>query len=940
MTPYTASTGSISLCNTTVGADTNPPLLRIANGAYYRWASVERWQCAYTDEHNQDSANQPALAQRIGGADFNVRIKVAVPALTGTERYKVYSSGNYKPIGLMQYYGDSSKMYFGLITGSYQKNKSGGVLRSKMTDVGDVNSGDINRSTGCFTGANGGIIKTLNNLEIIRYNLSDGTYNTPDTCSWGLSSFTDGNCSNWGNPTGEMYYEAMRYFAGKSGDTSAYSFSGADYISSLKKETWNSQVDPYSYNPTCAKPFILSISDPSPSYDSDQLPGGYSSFGSITGDITGLDVSVWADKIGDNEGLGTGTYFIGQSGTTSDSQCTVKAIPNLSRVRGLCPDAPSREGSYYLPALAYYARNNAIRTDKSIPKITTYSVVLSSGGPTIDVSVGGSTVKIIPACFDNSLSRSCSLVNFRVISKTATTGEFYVNWEDSLQGGDYDMDADGRMFYTVSGDNITVETRVEKSSTGYDLRVGYVISGTTTDGLYLEANNGSAWGTYTCASAGKCASRTHTKGTSTAQLLKDPLWYASKYGAYMDSNGDGKPNTQKEWDADSNGVPDTYFYASNALLLEQKIIQALNDILRRASSGTTVVSLPPTQSRESYIIAQSYFYPSRIENGTTISWIGYLRTLWADLVGNVRENTDTASESDVLKYFDTIKDKIIAFVFSSTEQSYVAKIYNDSDGDSAPDSCSSGEAGLDNVAAVWEAGPQLKARSPDARVIKTWVDSNSDGVVDAGEYVDFSTSLKSTFKPYWGFVSGGVCDDDCAESVIKYVRGYDLPTPSGDEFRLRQGDNTTGSNIATAWKLGDVIFSTPKIAPNRAVNGYGTRYRDSTYTAFVNSDRIKNALPLAIMGANDGMVHAFRIGKLEDIAPPTTTGGGKQIGKLSTSGANLGSEEWAYIPKNVVPYLRWYCESDYCHIPTRRVFHYRGCFDRRLFVYCGWHQNS
>ena len=41
-------------------------------------------------------------------------------------------NGVYKPIGLLQRYGETDRMKFGLMTGSYTKNTSGGVLRKNI----------------------------------------------------------------------------------------------------------------------------------------------------------------------------------------------------------------------------------------------------------------------------------------------------------------------------------------------------------------------------------------------------------------------------------------------------------------------------------------------------------------------------------------------------------------------------------------------------------------------------------------------------------------------------------------------------------------------------------------------------------------------------------------------------------------------------------------
>ncbi len=60
-------------------------------------------------------------------------------------------------------------------------------------------------------------------------------------------------------------------------------------------------------------------------------------------------------------------------------------------------------------------------------------------------------------------------------------------------------------------------------------------------------------------------SRHFTPGSTTAaQLLRDPLWYAAKWGGFIDTNKDGIPNdadpvakTPSEWDQDGDGSPTT-----------------------------------------------------------------------------------------------------------------------------------------------------------------------------------------------------------------------------------------------------------------------------------------------------------------------------------------------------------------------------------------------
>ncbi|UCF72421.1 MAG: hypothetical protein JSW35_09585, partial [Deltaproteobacteria bacterium] len=65
-------------------------------------------------------------------------------------------------------------------------------------------------------------------------------------------------------------------------------------------------------------------------------------------------------------------------------------------------------------------------------------------------------------------------------------------------------------------------------------------------------------------------------------LLKD----AAKNGGFVDRNGNNSPDLTEEWDADSDGDPDTYYRADNGYQLEAKVLKAINEILARAASGT------------------------------------------------------------------------------------------------------------------------------------------------------------------------------------------------------------------------------------------------------------------------------------------------------------------------------------------------------------------
>jgi type IV pilus assembly protein PilY1 len=85
----------------------------------------------------------PTARNPASGPDFRARVQVCVTGALGSEKCKQYPDGNYKPIGLLQTYGDDGQLNFGMISGSYDKNTSGGVLRKDISPfAGNPSIGD------------------------------------------------------------------------------------------------------------------------------------------------------------------------------------------------------------------------------------------------------------------------------------------------------------------------------------------------------------------------------------------------------------------------------------------------------------------------------------------------------------------------------------------------------------------------------------------------------------------------------------------------------------------------------------------------------------------------------------------------------------------------------------------------------------------------------
>ncbi len=628
--------------NTTLTNSTHPLLRYIRNSDFriWEWVSIERPVAGSKCLHGSTGPSCGTITDR--------RVRVAVCVAGKLEdNCQTYPNGNSKPTGILHDFGEADRMYFGLLTGSYAKNTAGGTLRSNMASFSE----EINPNDGRFINDSGyikddGIVATINRLRTIEFNGSQYS------CGWITTRpINDGECSMWGNPVGEMMYEAMRYFAGASGPHSTYDIGASAKDSttlSLPQPNW---VSPYKSQaqggggyPACAIPVMTVVSDINPSYDF-KLPGSEWSDLSASGtpSISGLNVSTEVDAIWNSEGGGSRNIFIGESDGVADSAPTAKTVSNLSTVRGLAPEEPSKLGTYYSAGVARFGANNKIGGDK---EMMTYTVALASPLPKIEFPVGNNTVTVVPFAKSVGGSGISATGNFQptnqivdyYVAQIANTdpqgsdadptinggrpyAEFRINYEDVEQGADHDMDAIALYTLAVNASGkLDITLKSEYAAGGIDQYMGYAISGTSNDGVYLEicdlsdgqTNNGVFNDKSRCAAQvryrlntppgqdpGWCttaaglvstecvglpynASRTFTpSNTPGATLLNNPLWYAAKHGM-----PDRAP-------ASVTGDPNNYFLVTNALTLKDQLTSAFNDIMQRNSSVTS-----PTISTE------------------------------------------------------------------------------------------------------------------------------------------------------------------------------------------------------------------------------------------------------------------------------------------------------------------------------------------------------
>lgn len=312
-------------------------------------------------------------------------------------------------------------------------------------------------------------------------------------------------------------------------------------------------------------------------------------------------------------------------------------------------------------------------------KVKTLAASLTGGAPRIDIPIPNSNPKKYVYITPESVMASGTLgapLTFASISSSATHGAFIVTWNDALMGGDYDMDITGFLRYDLvantaspSGWDVKVTTDIPAVCGGAAGTHGFSIIGVgSANGRYLTHQHNNTgiltsmpptseylcgdttyrartgpFGTYAstvCNVTGNGSTGVPTLPTLTSYctvkttaypvsmtfqmalngagdaLIKDPLWYAAKYGNFDSStkNGDGTftdvalPPNVASWDKTnvdgtlgSDGIPDGYFLARRPELLEQQLRRALEDVAKASSAAPAVSSSQLTSGSYKYV---------------------------------------------------------------------------------------------------------------------------------------------------------------------------------------------------------------------------------------------------------------------------------------------------------------------------------------------------
>jgi type IV pilus assembly protein PilY1 len=779
-------------------------------------------------------------------ASYTLRVRVATCVSLGglyetnCTGYPKSAPTRWKPTGVLHDYGEKDSLKFGLLTGSYTNNYSGGVVRKDISSFND----EVDPATGIYTSVVG-IVKSIDRLTTYGF---QGTANYQYDCGFNFTTLrTQGQCHMWGAPVAEMMFEGLRYFGAKT-PTSAFT-SGVSVSTNpdarLGLPFVSSWANPYRAttggNPICSRPVQMVIADPITSFDSDQLPGsvfpisaGYgNALAAGSGNLNpnkALNVATEADDIWNKELLAAtstrpaGTlvgssrkFFMGQTTlTNSDGNPTPKDATTFSTLRGHGPDETNTQGSYYAASVAKYGRETGVEITKgsstSIVTVDQISIALGSVVPRISLTYAGKTVSLVP--FSKSVGGGgisqavgafqptglITLLYFDSISNTNASNtnasvnggrpymRFMASFSDMDQGGD--NEADANVYYTLSinaAGQLIVQLDSYYEAGSIQQNMGYIISGTTNDGVYLEVADQTDNPVYyldtrpgqgpapatgrvpaNTTRLDRTATRTFTLGTGTGGSFvpKDPLWYAAKYG------GAGV--------LDANGDPTNYFKITSPTDLPAQMGKAF----RSAAAISAVAS-------------------------TSVVGVGQ-RSLGTAAI--YQANYDSLTWSSRLYAFKV--DSVTSAVSSNT---------------------------------LWEVASLLPAPAARNKLFLGRGGTNTPVALTSGA---FGTNLTAAEQADFG-----------SATVYQYLLG-DKTNEERKGGSLRNRGTTAAADPGSV--LGDIVNSDPQIIARK---DYGYAAGDATYTAFLATLTTES---LAV-GANDGFFHIFD-------ASPTATGGAELLG--------------------------------------------------------------
>lgn len=434
---------------------------------------------------------------------------------------------------------------------------------------------------------------------------------------------------------------------------------------------------------------------------------------------------------------------------------------------------------------------------------------------------------------------------------------------------------------------------------------------------------------------------------SPPQKQANPLWLAAKFGGFEDTNNDKNPNTpigDLEWDADGDGVPDTYTVANQP----DNLVNGLNAAFAEFSKGSASSSAAAVVSNSAGGTGAIYqaLYEPRVTGdgaGEIVDWTGTVISFFIDDLSRFREDclwdvtanagagACVGSGNKILEDTDPEIKFRAAIDPTTSEKVVVYDRYSVSAGTLIASDHSFKEMGVifdaaKNLASLDDSKiPTQRAYNDvatDGRYILTSLNGTDTVPFDSTTFTALDTN-DSTDDPRRLLAIEGatefdpVTSADLGEALVNFIRGQDQNIPGWRSRKITTKVGTTTE--VTTKRMGDIINSAPVVV-GRPSDIFSVRYADPEYAFYVR--RYADRRQVAYVGANDGMLHAFNAGfygtdsataKPTFATSPADLSSGTGSAKTAVRHP-LGSELWSYVPYNLLPHLQWLKELEYPHV--------------------------
>ncbi|WP_265310864.1 pilus assembly protein [Verminephrobacter aporrectodeae] len=324
-------------------------------------------------------------------------------------------------------------------------------------------------------------------------------------------------------------------------------------------------------------------------------------------------------------------------------------------------------------------------------------------------------------------------------------------------------------------------------------------------------------------------------------LIKDPLWYAGKYGSFKSSvkSADGTystvdmPSTQLDWDsikADGNdgsdGIPDGYFLARRPELLEAQLHKALNVVAKTSSAAPAVASVQLTGNDYKYVVkfdsttvsgtVDAYKVDSEGEFSSSVAWE-------AEKLLDTRVSTDSGKNRSIITNNGNGSSAGVKFRWASLPAAYKKQMTTDSTNKLSE---ANAEVVLDYMRGDKTKEEISGLRKRDGGFIgpvvngAPWVQGSPGSTlagIGADGYAKFFGDHKERVKLLWVAANDGMLhafNSDTGAEVFAYVPGVlanrlaEIPLQRGTGARTKLGGKNfvTGDEkkpVGTVWPYVD-----------------------------------------------------------------------------------------------------------------------------------------